>query len=482
MDTLFDTEWDVLISGTGLKQSLLALALSRSGKKVLHVDQNIYYGGDEAELSLSEADTWVQQYSGNGDTAFSHARITKNNDSTKELGSARSYCLALAPQLIFTRSNLLPALVSSKTHGQLEFQAVGSWFVLHDGELVKVPNGREDIFQDTSLDLRAKRALMKFIRSISEPEALENLSADAKASSVPTYLENNFGLPAAARVPIMALTLSSDPPANTTVETALPHVIRHLQSIGLFGPGFGALTPKWGGLAEVAQVACRAGAVGGGVYILGCGVKAVDTSSDLTTVTLSNDEKVKTTWLVGSPGDLNIAQTPDKIWSRAVHIVAAPLDNLFPRTAEGGVTPAGAVITVSGKTPQEPPVYIFVHSSDTGECPTGYCVLYASVALGYETGFNVLQEALQHVLSSLGVDASEVLWSMEFQHSGYVPESNPLAERILAVSSLGPELALEDNVLDSVRTMWQTITQEESDTFMRFEAREGAEDEDINEQ
>jgi hypothetical protein len=34
-------------------------ALSRSGKKVLHVDKNSVYGGPDAALSLHEAEDWV---------------------------------------------------------------------------------------------------------------------------------------------------------------------------------------------------------------------------------------------------------------------------------------------------------------------------------------------------------------------------------------------------------------------------------------
>jgi Rab proteins geranylgeranyltransferase component A len=85
MESLNDTRWDVIIEGTGLYQSLLALyvpntsqslqsltdiafrrALSRSGKKILHVDQNDYYGGSEAALSLQEAEEWVKKFSQDG--------------------------------------------------------------------------------------------------------------------------------------------------------------------------------------------------------------------------------------------------------------------------------------------------------------------------------------------------------------------------------------------------------------------------------
>lgn len=84
METLSDTNWDVIINGTGFSQSLLALwvilsengrelehshslrALSRSGKKVLHVDSNQYYGGPDAAFSLDEAQEWVKEVNQGG--------------------------------------------------------------------------------------------------------------------------------------------------------------------------------------------------------------------------------------------------------------------------------------------------------------------------------------------------------------------------------------------------------------------------------
>ena len=35
-------------------------ALSRTGKKVLHIDKNDYYGGAEAALSLQETKAWAE--------------------------------------------------------------------------------------------------------------------------------------------------------------------------------------------------------------------------------------------------------------------------------------------------------------------------------------------------------------------------------------------------------------------------------------
>ena len=45
-DDGFEAQYDVVLCGTGLVQSILSAALSKSGKKVLHLDKNDFYGGD----------------------------------------------------------------------------------------------------------------------------------------------------------------------------------------------------------------------------------------------------------------------------------------------------------------------------------------------------------------------------------------------------------------------------------------------------
>ena len=49
---LGQTDYDVIVLGTGLCESIVAAALSRCGKKVLHLDHRTYYGGCNATLDL----------------------------------------------------------------------------------------------------------------------------------------------------------------------------------------------------------------------------------------------------------------------------------------------------------------------------------------------------------------------------------------------------------------------------------------------
>ena len=90
----------------------------------------------------------------------------------------------------------------------------------------------------------------------------------------------------------------------TSTAYALPRIARHLRSIGQLGPGFSSVIPKWGGLCEVAQVGCRAGAVGGAVYVLGNSVSDVAVGDDSIQATLTSGDVVRTKKLVGSSHDL----------------------------------------------------------------------------------------------------------------------------------------------------------------------------------
>ncbi|XP_025891752.1 rab proteins geranylgeranyltransferase component A 1 isoform X1 [Nothoprocta perdicaria] len=55
------TEFDVVVVGTGLPESIIAAACSRSGQRVLHVDSKNYYGGNWASFSFSGLLSWIKE-------------------------------------------------------------------------------------------------------------------------------------------------------------------------------------------------------------------------------------------------------------------------------------------------------------------------------------------------------------------------------------------------------------------------------------
>lgn len=367
--------------------TILQRALSRSGKNVLHVDPNEYYGGAEAALSLQDAADWAKKYAVvDGNDTFSAAQLFKDGEG---LAAPRSYSIALAPQLIHARSQLLSQLVSSRAFRQIEFQAVGSFFIFRSGTessppmLSRIPSTREDVFSNRVIPARAKRWLMKFLKFVLEYDVEPQVELWKSRQSEPLadFLEREFKLDSDLQSYVVALTLSLH--GNISVDEGLASINRHIKSMGVFGAGFAAVYPKWGGLSEVAQVGCRAGAVGGAIYMLGVGVSATQRVSrdgrDLVEITLTNDLTIESKTLIRSD-----AKVPDRHirLSRLCAIVGA-LTEMFEVVADGAPTPCAAVVafppgSVSGEdgTPSQHPIYALVHSSDSGECPTGQCEYY----------------------------------------------------------------------------------------------------------
>lgn len=332
--------------------------------------------------------------------AFTNVSISKTEQvdvqsAAQSLSFSRAYTLALCPQLVYAQSALLKYLVSSKVHKQLEFVAVGSWWVYsapnkdssgeseRDGQLFKVPSSREDIFTDKVLDFKAKRALTKFLRFIVDYEEQREIWEDYRTRSFAEFLVEQFKVPVTLHPPLLALSLSPQGPNVTTTEFALPRIARHLRSIGRLGPGFGSVIPKWGGMSEVTQVACRACAVGGGVYVLHKDVSSFEKNESGVKVHLAGGDVVTTRWVVGQGlegSPRSNPANPSSTFSKSITIVSSPLSSLFPSIAEEAPAPACAVVTFpSGSLSFEdgeaelPPVHILVHSADTGECPTGQC-------------------------------------------------------------------------------------------------------------
>ncbi|KAH6854949.1 GDP dissociation inhibitor-domain-containing protein [Chaetomium sp. MPI-CAGE-AT-0009] len=488
MESLSDTLWDVVISGTGLQQSLLALALSRSGKKILHIDPNEFYGGPEAAFSLQDVESWVGRVSAGTAGLFKSASITRPESSTG-LSPSRAYSLALAPQLIHARSELLSQLVSSRAYRQVEFLAVGSFYIFKPAQdasqqpsLTRIPSTREEVFSTTAVSAKGKRLLMKFLKFVLDYESPPQLETWQPYSDAPLVdlLREGFKMDADLQTYIVTLTLSLD--GGISTKDGLAVIRRHLSSMGVYGPGFAAIYPKWGGLSEVAQVACRAGAVGGAVYMLGTGIEKMETAEDQVELQLTSGDMVKTRSLVRADENPN-DQTSI---SRLVAVVDSRLNSLFETTLEGAPRPAVAVVafpagslsTAAGKASKYP-VYLSAHASETGECPVGQSVLYLTT-LTTADAKEVLERALD---AFVGVTSdghsSQVLYQLQYEQLAGA-DTFKAEGSIFTLPAPSPSLSFDDSVLEPVREGWEKVMGEAAveAEYMVFEDREGAMDDD----
>ncbi|EFQ32754.1 rab protein geranylgeranyltransferase component A [Colletotrichum graminicola M1.001] len=503
MESLAEQTWDVILHGTGLQQSLLALALSRSGKQILHLDPNEYYGGPEAAFGLQEVEEWAATHADADDVgparAFSSATVSKPEvaaGSGPSLSFPRAYSLALAPQIVHTRSELVKQLVSSRAFRQIEFLAVGSFFIYtlpssgsEDGKatIVPIPSSREAVFSTTAISAKAKRSLMKFLKFVLDYNSDEQRDTWTPHADKPLseFLASDFKLDDALQTYIVTLTLSLD--GRISTKDGLAAIHRHLSSMGAFGPGFAAVYPKWGGLSEIAQVGCRACAVGGAVYMLGTGVKAIrplDVQEDGARfeVDLTSDITVKSRALVrGAEGFASDSQRV----SRTIAVVNSPLSFLFETRVEGAPTPAVAVIAIPVGSIQDVtfpyPIYVFAHSSETGECPSGQSVLYF-VTPKTANSAEALEKASASLLSALGDGESQpqVIYKVAYEQAKAASSASADASDVLP--SLPLDLAFSDAALEPVRQAWAKVAgpvADDPDTqYMKFEDREGVGDED----
>ncbi|KAI1311205.1 rab protein geranylgeranyltransferase component A [Xylaria venustula] len=508
MESLGEEPWDTVICGTGLTQSLLALALSRSKKRILHLDANDFYGEHEAALSLQEADAFAHSHAG-GNTArqpettpvlsakestlLRNAHVWRHSEAeTLGLSSPRAYSLALAPQIIYTKSKVLSQLVSSKAYRQVDFVAVGSFFVydatdaVSGATLTRIPSSREDVFSAQSIPARSKRALMKFLKFVIDYDSDEQKPTwqDQADKPLVEYLVENFKLDKSLRDSIVAMTLTLD--GKITVQDGLGTIHRHLTSIGLFGPGFCAVYPKWGGISEIAQVGCRAGAVGGGTYMLDTPV-SIDEPDDKGEITLklSSEVSIRTSTIVASQ---QTCSNTSQVVSRLVAVVNSPLPSLFETSTEGAPSPAVAVVAFPADSLPDSlhhelnvPIYAFVHSSDTGECPSGQSVVYLTMQTKPQSS-DILDRALAALLQAV-TPTADVVYKLFYEQA--ISSRQPLvtshgSTTVFEFPSPSLSLAFDDGNLDAVEETWKLIMKEQvlDESYMQFEDREGIVDDD----
>jgi RAB protein geranylgeranyltransferase component A len=335
---------------------------------------------------FKDASIIIPQPSQGSSASAEHSELPK-------LASSRAYTLSLSPSFLHARSALMSALVSSKVFRQLEFMAVGSWWI-HAPEkpdcesseigaekvLYRVPGNREDVFAASHISMKSKRTLMRLLRHITKSSE-DGASDENEDTSMPfrDYLGSKFSVPEELHDPLLSLSLSQLSQQETSTSYAVPRIQRHLSSIGHLGPGFGAVIAKYGGAPEILQAACRASAVGGAIYALN--TRTLDcklrTSSEFSEypflLTLANEGDVRSKFVFShSTTEFPEDSRPLIEVARSVTVVSGIFPSLFPRTVEGAPLPATAVLMFPGHTlgsPKSPPVYLQVHSSDTGECP-----------------------------------------------------------------------------------------------------------------
>ncbi|XP_015113008.1 rab proteins geranylgeranyltransferase component A 1 [Diachasma alloeum] len=368
MEDDLPTEYDVVVVGTGMTESIVAAAASRIGKKVLHLDSNEYYGGLWATFNFDGLQKWIEdlkasksggdasveveagekflkasnQYSTvenidetwfipndaelpslstkesqteseadekekSDDEKSEHKETTKHWTIDRIKKEYRRFNIDLAPKLLFARGELVELLISSNIARYAEFRAVSRVATFMDGKLTQVPCSRADVFANKTVSVVEKRMLMQLLISCMEQGAESPEFDGYRDKTFLEYLNTKSLTPMVKHYVMQAIAMATD---KTSCRDGVIRTKHFLNSLGRYG-NTPFLWPMYGS-GELPQCFCRLCAVFGGVYCLKRQLDGIVVSEDKCKAIISGKQRLALEHLVVGQGHLppEIVESP----------------------------------------------------------------------------------------------------------------------------------------------------------------------------
>lgn len=251
-----DGTYDAIVLGTGLKECILSGLLSVSGKKVLHIDRNNYYGGESA--SLTPLEQLFEQFHG------------PNAKPSQEMGRGRDWNVDLIPKFLMANGALVKLLIHTGVTRYLEFKSIEGSFVYKGGKIYKVPANEMEALSTSLMGMFEKRRFKKLLVwiqcfDINNPNTWEGM--DPKTTTMQQVYEK-FGLDEnTADFTGHALALYRDDNyKNQPYPVTVERIRLYSDSLARYGKS-PYLYPLYG-LGELPQGFARLSAIYGGTYML----------------------------------------------------------------------------------------------------------------------------------------------------------------------------------------------------------------------
>jgi RAB protein geranylgeranyltransferase component A len=129
------------------------------------VDEQSYYGEEQATLSLNELVAWskVRNHKEEGSVDLFFTGSGSAELPAELAQSARRYNISLSPTLYPSIGPFITSLVRSGVAKYSAFRLIDTVALYEDESLRSAATTKEDIFKDKSLSLIEKRRVMKFV-------------------------------------------------------------------------------------------------------------------------------------------------------------------------------------------------------------------------------------------------------------------------------------------------------------------------------
>lgn len=249
-----DEEYDAIVLGTGLKECILSGMLSVSGKKVLHVDRNKYYGGESASICPLEE-------------LFTKFGAPPPDES---YGRGRDWNVDLIPKFLMANGQLVKLLIHTGVTRYLEFKSVEGSYVYKGGKISKVPVDQKEALASDLMGMFEKRRFRNFlvyVQDYLEQDPRTWKDFDAQNQNM-TELYEKFGLDKNTQDftgHALALYRDDDYLQHAAI-TTIRRIKLYSDSLARYGKS-PYLYPMYG-LGELPQGFARLSAIYGGTYML----------------------------------------------------------------------------------------------------------------------------------------------------------------------------------------------------------------------
>jgi len=249
-----DEEYDAIVLGTGLKECIVSGMLSVSGKKVLHMDRNKYYGGESASITPLEE-------------LFTKYGAPPPDEAC---GRGRDWNADLIPKFLMANGQLVKLLIHTGVTRYLEFKSVEGSYVYKGGKISKVPVDEREALASDLMGMFEKRRFknfLVFIQDYREDDPKTWKEVDPNTTTM-AQLYEKFGLDkntADFTGHALALHRDDDYLAKPCVDT-IRRIKLYSDSLARYGKS-PYLYPMYG-LGELPQGFARLSAIYGGTYML----------------------------------------------------------------------------------------------------------------------------------------------------------------------------------------------------------------------
>lgn len=433
-------EYDIIILGTGLKECILSGILSVSGKKVLHMDRNGYYGG--ASTSLTPLNQLYKHFD--------------KGEAPENMGRGRDWNVDLIPKFLMSQGQLVNMLVYTDVTRYLEFKVVDGSFVYKGGKIFKVPASDTEALATSLMGIFEKRRFRKFLIWAAEFNDKDQKTwGGLQPGSPMTEVYQKFGLDQNTQdFAGHALALYRDDSyKHQACREMVERVKLYQSSLMRYGKS-PYLYPLYG-LGELPQGFARLSAIYGGTYMLNKPIEKIEEKDGLVYIT-SEGETAKAKQVIADP-----SYFPDKCKSigkvvRAICILDKPID---------GTNDASScqIIIPQNQVQRQSDIYVCCVSSAHNVTSPGKYLAIVSTTV--ET--NNPEAELKHGLDLLG-PIREKFISIDTLNA----PQNPDSHQNIVISSSYDATTHFETTCDDIKDLYQRVVGEPFD-FTKCKRAEG---------